>query len=40
MVEIFTEGAEEAGDVLQMFKRDPLNTEEEPGGKWGGACLN
>lgn len=38
MVESFTEGAEEAGDVLQMFKGDPSHTEEEPGRKQGGAC--
>lgn len=40
MVESFTEGAEEAGDVLQMFKGDSSHREEEPGGKRGGACLN
>jgi len=39
-VESFTEGAEEAGDILQMFKGDPLHTEEEPSRKQGGACAN
>lgn len=40
MVERFTEGAEGAGDVLQMFQGDPSHTEEERSRKQGGACLN
>lgn len=38
MVESFTEGVEEAGDVLQMFKGDLSHVEEEPGTKRGDAC--